>query len=70
MAKEWYSTSNHLCFLSVPDEPSLAALLKKALAKGYQVASFREPDRENELTAIALEPRAKKMCQGISLALC
>lgn len=69
LAKEWHSTSNHLCFLAVNNETSLLSLLQRTMGRGYLVSVFREPDRDHELTAIAIEPAGKKICQGISLAL-
>lgn len=32
------------------------------------MAAFREPDRNNELTAIALGPEGKKITKGLRLA--
>lgn len=67
--REWFELSNHLALLSAPDEWSLLKLVREARQKGIRVSSFREPDRGNELTAIALEPRAKKLLRGFPLAL-
>lgn len=65
----WHEGSNTLAFLAVPDEEHLLHLLEKAQQKGISAAEFREPDRQNELTAIALGPRAKKLCTRLPLAL-
>lgn len=67
--QEWFSTSNTLAFLSVGDENALGVLLEKAASRGIPVAAFYEPDRDNELTAIAIGPRGKKITQGLPLAL-
>lgn len=67
--RQWYEESNTLALLAVPDEEALAQLLDRAHQAGIAAAEFREPDRGNELTAIALSPRAKKLCQRIPLAL-
>jgi peptidyl-tRNA hydrolase len=67
--KEWYQNSNYLAILEVHGEPQLALLLKKARLRGFPASEFREPDRENELTAIALGPPAKAICRGLPLAL-
>lgn len=67
--REWYQNSNYLALLEVPGEPQLARLLEKAQSRGLPASGFREPDRENELTAIALGPGAKKICRGLPLAL-
>jgi hypothetical protein len=67
--REWYETSNHLCFLSVPSEGALESLLASTQARGLAVVAFREPDLEDSLTAIAIEPSAKRLLSGLPLAL-
>lgn len=67
--QEWFETSNTLAFLSVRDEAALGVLHRKALDRDIPVAAFREPDRENELTALALGPSGKKLTKGLPLAL-
>ena len=67
--QKWFETSNTLAFLSVPNEQALGVLLEKAASRGIPVAAFHEPDRDNELTAIAIGPRGKKITQGLPLAL-
>lgn len=42
--REWYTRSNHLAFLSVPSEASLAKLKEAAESMGFRVAAFHEPD--------------------------
>lgn len=65
----WFETSNTLAFLEVEDEPALERLLERARWKGVPASGFREPDRQNELTAIAIGPKGKSLCQGLDLAL-
>lgn len=65
----WHRESNTLAFLSVPNEQALGVLLERAASRGIPVAAFHEPDRDNELTAIAIGPRGKKITQGLPLAL-
>lgn len=67
--QSWYETSNTLAFLEVADEPALHQLLEKARWRGIAASGFREPDRQNELTAIALGPEGKRLCRGLELAL-
>lgn len=69
LEREWFTASNHLAILSTRDELSLVEIAKKAAKRGLKVSRFHEPDRDNELTAIALEPRAKKILRGLPLAL-
>lgn len=67
--RAWFETSNTLAFLKVANEPALARLLERARWKGYEASGFREPDRGNELTAIAIGPRGKSLCQSLAPAL-
>jgi peptidyl-tRNA hydrolase len=67
-ASQWHSSSNTLAFLVVKDEQDLIRLASKANRRGVRFSSFREPDRENELTAIAFEPRARSLLSNLPLA--
>jgi hypothetical protein len=69
--QEWFKKSNYLGLLSVEDELALCKLIDKAVALGIKFSIFREPDIDNQITAIALEPgsKSKKLCQNIKLAL-
>jgi hypothetical protein len=68
-AMAWHTESNTLAFLSVSDEASLGVLLEKVVRRGIPVAAFREPDRGDELTAIAIGPSGKRLTRGLRLAL-
>lgn len=70
-AKEWHENSNYLGFLSIPNEASLIELADRAVRKDLRVAWFREPDLDNQVTAIAIEPgsKSKKLCSRLKLAL-
>lgn len=46
----------HFCICAVRDEKRLAHDLSKLKALGIKIAEWREPDRNNELTAFATEP--------------
>lgn len=69
--KEWFEQSNYLGLLSVANEYELNQLIEKALTQGIKFSVFKEPDVDNEITAIALEPgtKTKKLCANIKLAL-
>jgi hypothetical protein len=69
--KEWFDESNYLGLLSVSNEIELTQLIEKALINNIRVSIFREPDIDNQITAIALEPGTitKKLCSKLSLAL-
>ena len=55
IAKEWYKNP-YLAALSAQDEKSLKSIIKKAKEKGIKYSIFREPDINNQIAAIALEP--------------
>lgn len=67
----WFEQSNYLGLLSVSDEKELMNLVEQATAHEIHFSIFREPDIENEITAIALAPgpKSKKLCSRLPLAL-
>lgn len=69
--KEWFENSNYLGLLSVSNEEALQFLITQAIDKEIKFSVFREPDIDNQITAIALEPSAKskKLCAKLKLAL-
>ena len=67
--RKWYQESNTLIMKAVKDERALLALAEKLETRGIQFSPFREPDRNHELTAIAIEPGGKKLLQGLPLAM-
>lgn len=68
---EWYSMSNYIALLSVADEVELMRLVVSAKDHGLRWSTFREPDVDGQITAIALEPHPKtvELCRGLPLAL-
>jgi peptidyl-tRNA hydrolase len=70
-AESWYKQSNYLGFLSVSNESELLELIEKARQLDIKISIFREPDIENQITAIALapSPKTKKLCSNLPLAL-
>ena len=67
--RAWYERSNYLALLSVPDEGALQRLLTRARERGLLAAPFHEPDRHNEMTALALEPAGQRLVRNLPLAL-
>ena len=55
-ARQWQKQSNYLAFLTVENEQDLINLASKAILMGIKHTIFREPDINNEITAIAFEP--------------
>lgn len=46
----------HLCLCTVKNEARLQLELEKLRSLGIEISEWREPDRNNELTAIATGP--------------
>jgi len=69
--KLWFEQSNYLGLLSVNNEVELTSLIERATAHDIHLSIFREPDIENQITAIALAPglKSKKLCSKLPLAL-
>ena len=67
--KAWYEGSNNLVVLQVPNEDELLLLLALALARDVPVTSFREPDLDDEVTAVALGPSGAGIVRQLPLAL-
>lgn len=65
----WFEQSNTLALLSVSDEKTLEKLIVSAESRGLRYSVFREPDMDNALTAVTLEPAARKLCSSMSLTL-
>jgi len=65
--QKWYEESNNIVLLQVPNEKELLALKEKA--NGYPVSLFREPDVNDEATAIALGPEARPLTSNLPLLL-
>lgn len=67
----WQRDSNYLVIVSVPDEPSLMRLASRAVEKELPFTVVREPDLNDQPTALALHPwdTARKLCSNLPLAL-
>ena len=68
-AINWHKTSNYLAILTVSDENALIDLIVKASLRGIKYTVFREPDLNNQITAVALEPslKSKKLTSSLPL---
>jgi len=53
---DWYETSSYLVLLGVEDEVELGWWRVRLLDKGCVLTPWHEPDRDNELTALAVAP--------------
>lgn len=70
-SKIWNQTSNSIICLSVKDENSLIILKNKLEERGLKHVCFREPDIDNQMTSLAIEPceASRKLCSNLPLAL-
>jgi peptidyl-tRNA hydrolase len=71
VTRDWLLRSNYLICVSVPDEAALLDLISDASRRGIPRAAVREPDLQDEATAVALAPGqpARKLCANLPLAL-
>ncbi|KKN65754.1 hypothetical protein LCGC14_0478930 [marine sediment metagenome] len=69
ITKSWHDNSNYIAVLAVENEEGLVKILKKAKTRGVRYSYFREPDMDNQLTAIVLEPGldSKRLSSHIKL---
>ncbi|MEO6302386.1 MAG: peptidyl-tRNA hydrolase, partial [Bacteroidia bacterium] len=68
-SRQWFTESNYLCQLSAKDEWQLEEYAVKAENLGLKISRFYEPDLNNQLTAICIEPGeiTKKLVRKLPL---
>jgi peptidyl-tRNA hydrolase len=71
MVSRWHHESNYLVIVAAPDEDALAALAGRAAEEGIVRTIVREPDMDNQITAIAFQPgdEARRLLSQLPLAL-
>lgn len=69
VAKYWHLKSNNLVLLQVPNEECLKHLAQRAKDAGIDHSVFREPDFDDTITAVAIEPAGKRLVSNLPLAL-
>lgn len=71
VTETWHGDSNYLCWLSVKNEAVLNSYLLAAWQKQLLAVGFYEPDVNDQLTAIAIQPgqRSALLVKGLPLAL-
>lgn len=67
----WYNSSNHIVILATRDELELYHLIDRLNLDNIKYSTFKEPDFNHSLTAIAIEPgmRSVNLCKNLPLAL-
>lgn len=70
LTREWHDKSNYIVILAVDNEDELASIIQRANARGILHTYFREPDLDNAITAVVLEPSldSRKLSSHIKLA--
>lgn len=68
---EWFERSNYLALLSVQSHAELVSFYDEAKSKGLKCSAFYEPDLDNAMTALAIEPGkpAALLCRRLPLAM-
>lgn len=69
LERAWFERSNTIAILSAPSEEALSELASLAERLELRIARFHEPDIDNQLTAIAIEPgdHARRICRRLPL---
>ena len=66
--KYWYHESNNVAVLQNLVEEPLPALAARLEREGFRLVRFEEPDLDNQLTAIGVEPAARRRLSNLPLA--
>ena len=71
IASKWFNESNYLIYLSVENEEKLHNIIYKLQKSNLKYSVFREPDLNNQVTAIAIEPseKTRKLVSNLPLML-
>lgn len=71
MCLQWHNDSNYLIQVVCKNESELIKYKELALKRGIKLIEFFEPDLDNQLTAIALEPTelSRKLISNLPLML-
>jgi hypothetical protein len=65
LEQQWYEESNNIVVLEHEDLDDIARELEQL---GYKLSRFHEPDLDDQLTAICVEPKAWRLLSSIKLA--
>jgi hypothetical protein len=69
LTRDWHTASNTVVLLAARDELTLGWLGEDAATAGLAVVRFHEPDLGGTLTALALEPAARRLVAHLPLVL-
>lgn len=70
LVKQW-SPDPWLVVLAAEDEAELVEYINRATRRGLIISVYREPDLDDAITGIAIQPHpeTKRMCSSLPLAL-
>src|SRR4051812_27183786 len=71
LAYDWHEDSNYLVLLAAPSEADLLVLARRAHDANLAYTLIREPDYNDQVTAIVLAAglTARRLCSNLPLAL-
>ncbi len=71
ITKSWMNNSETIVCLGIKNEEELDKLIQRAENKNIKYSSFREPDLNDQVTSVVLEPgeNSKKLCSNLGLVL-
>lgn len=71
IATDWITLSNYLVVVNAPTEDHLHQLIDSASLTDVAAVAMREPDLNDQVTAVALQPglNARRLCSQLPLAL-
>jgi len=71
ITEEWHLDSDYLAVLECENESQLSYFTDIAASKEIRYSVFREPDLNNQITAVAFEPgdAAKRLLRKLPLAM-
>jgi peptidyl-tRNA hydrolase len=67
--KVWYRDSSNIVCLEVESEEDLLHLADRVAGVTKSISGFREPDLDDEITAVAFGPEAASLLSNLPLAL-
>lgn len=69
--RSWFRGSNTIVILGVRNQDEILGVIKKARTLAVSHSVFREPDLNNEITAVAIADtdKTQKVCKGLHLVL-
>lgn len=70
ITRDWHDKSNYIVVLAVDNEEDLVDIIQRAETKNIWFCYFNEPDLDDEVTVVVLEPGldSRRLSSNIKLA--